>query len=57
MLENKGKDHLKDKELLIMQYSIAGNKMESHLAALQSKIDELTEHKKIGEIQQSTREM
>lgn len=42
MLENKGKDYLKDKELLIMQYSIAGKKMESQLVALQSKIDELT---------------
>jgi hypothetical protein len=42
VLENKGKDYLKDKELLIMQYSIAGKKMESQLVALQSKIDQLT---------------
>jgi hypothetical protein len=57
MLENKAKDQLKEKELLILQYSMQVKKLENHLANMESKVSQIGEEKKIGEIQQNTREL
>lgn len=57
MLESKSKDHLKDKELLIMQNNITIKKLNNQITALQTALDQVSEHKKIGEIQQNTREL
>lgn len=47
MLESKSKDHLKDKELLIMQNNITIKKLNNQITALQTALDQVSEHKKI----------
>ena len=42
MLESKSKDHLKDKELLIMQHNIAIKKLNNQLTALQIALDQVS---------------
>lgn len=57
MLDSASKEHLKEKEVLIMQHAIEIKRLQNHLAAAESKLALLGEQKKIGEVQQSTREM